>query len=284
MIRPRGIDHVVLRVADLERMLDFYCQVLGCRIERRVDDLGLVQLRAGSALIDLVAATVPVGVRNLDHLCLRIEAFDGDALRAHLTRCGVATEGVVSRYGAEGEGPSVYLADPEGNTIELKGPSRRDSAAARPPELRRTTIVVRDIDRSRRFYRDVLGFRVWFDREYRFSGGGFPHTRAGDLCHLLIMEARDPQIGKIGLLQYTDPPLPPAPLPEMIGFGNVVLVGEVDDVHGLYARLQAAAVPVQTPPHLFEVVGADGRTKRMWRCCFFDPDRVFFELSSPPLE
>jgi catechol 2,3-dioxygenase-like lactoylglutathione lyase family enzyme len=265
-------------------MLDFYCRVLGCRVERRRDDLGLVQLRAGNALIDLVAGAVPVGIRNLDHLCLSIEAFDGDEVRTHLARCGVATDPVVSRYGAEGDGPSVYLADPEGNTIELKGRANRDAAPERAPEIRRTTIVVRDIDRSRRFYRDLLGFRVWFDREYRFSGGGFPNTRAGDLCHLLIMEARDPQIGKIGLLQYTDPPLPPAPLPEMIGFGNVILVGEVDDLQGLYEKLLAAAVPVQTPPHLFEVVGADGRAKRMWRCCFFDPDGVFFELSSPPLE
>jgi catechol 2,3-dioxygenase-like lactoylglutathione lyase family enzyme len=152
-----------------------------------------------------------------------------------------------------------------------------------PPNVKRTTIVVRDIDRSRAFYRDLLGFRVWFDREYVFSGGGFPQTHAGDRCHLVIMEARDPQIGKIGLLQHTVPPLPPAPLPERIGFGNVILVGEVDDVQALYDRLVAADVPVRMPPHLFEVVGADGRTKRMWRCCFFDPDGVFFEMNSPEL-
>jgi len=150
-----------------------------------------------------------------------------------------------------------------------------------PPVVKRTTIVVRDIERSRRFYRDLLGFRVWYDREYTFSGGGFPLTQAGDRCHLLIMEARDPEIGKIGLLQYTHPPLPPEPLPERIGFGGVIFVGEVEDVSQLYDSLLAAGVPVRTPPHLFEVTGADGKLKRMQRCCFFDPDGIFFELSSP---
>jgi catechol 2,3-dioxygenase-like lactoylglutathione lyase family enzyme len=152
---------------------------------------------------------------------------------------------------------------------------------ALPPIIKRTTIVVRDIDRSREFYRDVLGFTVWYDREFTFSGSGFPNTRAGDRSHLVIMQARDPDIGKIGLLQYTHPPLPPEPLPRMIGFGGVIFVGEVDSVDALYASLTARSLPVQVPPHVFEVVGADGRLKRLWRCCFFDPDGVFFELSSP---
>jgi catechol 2,3-dioxygenase-like lactoylglutathione lyase family enzyme len=147
--------------------------------------------------------------------------------------------------------------------------------------VKRTTIVVRDIGRSRRFYRDVLGFRVWYDREYTFSGGGFPLTKAGDRCHLVIMEARDPEIGKIGLLQYTDPPLPPEPLPSRIGFGHIVLVGEVDDVQVLHRSLIDAGASVRLPPHVFEVTGADGNLKRMWRCCFFDPDGVFLEMSSP---
>ncbi len=158
------------------------------------------------------------------------------------------------------------------------------SIPALPPVIKRTTLVVRDIVRSREFYRDVLGFTVWYDREFTFSGNGFPNTRPGDRSHLVIMEARDPEIGKIGLLQYTDPPLPPQPVPAMIGFGGVILVGEVESVDVLYASLTARSWPVRAPPHLFEVVGADGRLKRLWRCCFFDPDGVFFELSSayPP--
>jgi catechol 2,3-dioxygenase-like lactoylglutathione lyase family enzyme len=132
MIRIREIDHLVLRVCDLPRMLDFYCRIIGCVVERRQDELGLVQLRAGRSLIDLVTvagalgraggAAPAAGGRNLDHFCLRVEPFDAAAIRALLARNGVDAGEVALRYGAEGEGPSLYLADPEGNTIELKGP------------------------------------------------------------------------------------------------------------------------------------------------------------------
>lgn len=136
-IAIREIDHIVLRVIQLDAMIRFYCDVLGCRIERRQDEIGLVQLRAGNALVDLVpvdgklgrmggAAPGPEG-RNLDHVCFRVEPFDAAAIGAHLAAHGVEAGPVESRYGAEGEGPSIYLHDPEGNTVELKGPP-----AARP--------------------------------------------------------------------------------------------------------------------------------------------------------
>jgi catechol 2,3-dioxygenase-like lactoylglutathione lyase family enzyme len=134
-IRVRDIDHLVLRVVDLDRMLAFYCGVLGCTIERRQDAIGLVQLRAGRSIVDLVpvdgklgrAGGAPPGRegRNLDHFCLRVEPFDEAAIRSHLGEHGVAAGPVESRYGAEGEGPSMYLADPEGNVVELKGPPSR---------------------------------------------------------------------------------------------------------------------------------------------------------------
>lgn len=132
MIPLRGLDHLVLRVVDLERMLAFYCGALGCTVERRVDQLGLVQLRAGDALIDLVPVDGALGRaggaapgregRNLDHFCLRVEPFDEAAIRAQLRAHGVEAGPVESRYGAEGEGPSLYVTDPEGNVVELKGP------------------------------------------------------------------------------------------------------------------------------------------------------------------
>ena len=132
MIRIREIDHLVLRVADLDAMLRFYCDGLGCRIERRQDEIGLIQLRAGRSMIDLVPIDGKLGRaggaapgregRNLDHLCLRVEPFDEAAIRAHLASLGIEGGPVESRYGAEGEGPSIYLGDPEGNVVELKGP------------------------------------------------------------------------------------------------------------------------------------------------------------------
>ncbi len=132
-INVLGIDHVVLRVADVDRSIEFYCAVLGCAIERRVDDIGLVQLRAGRSLIDLVDVDSELGrmggagpgadAHNMDHFALRIESFDEDALRRHLAESGIEVGEVKQRYGAEGNGPSLYIQDPDGNTVELKGPA-----------------------------------------------------------------------------------------------------------------------------------------------------------------
>lgn len=128
------IDHVVLRVKDAERAIAFYRDVLGCQVERRRDNLGLVHLRAGTNLIDLVTPDGPLGKqggalagkegRNVDHLCLRIEPFDEAAIRALMARHGVPVHGEVqNNFGAEGNGPSIYITDPDGNSVELKGPA-----------------------------------------------------------------------------------------------------------------------------------------------------------------
>ena len=129
----RAIDHVVLRVVDLDRMVAFYQDVLGCADERAQPEIGLYQLRAGRSLIDLVtidgklgamggAAPGPEG-RNVDHFAIAIDPFDDPAIRTHLARHGVAIEQAGPRYGAQGEGPSIYISDPEGNVVELKGPA-----------------------------------------------------------------------------------------------------------------------------------------------------------------
>jgi len=130
-INIHAIDHVVIRAVDLETMLGFYCDVLGCRLERGPGKIGLAQLRAGNALIDLVDVQGPLGRQydeppdhnapNMDHLCLQLQPWDPDAIRGHLRLHGVEVGDVVARYGALGNGPSLYISDPEGNTVELKG-------------------------------------------------------------------------------------------------------------------------------------------------------------------
>jgi glyoxylase I family protein len=123
-----GIDHIVLRVSDPLRMLAFYRDVLGCPVERTQPQLGLTQLRAGAALIDLVTRDGPLGRkgpegpgRNLEHFCLRVRPFAEGPLSEWLAAHGAQPHDPAARFGAEGEGPSLYLEDPEGNTIELKG-------------------------------------------------------------------------------------------------------------------------------------------------------------------
>lgn len=131
-IAIREIDHVVLRVSDLERAKAFYCEVLGCTVEKVQEMLGLTQLRAGRCLIDLVTVDGVIGRmggapagkegRNMDHFCVRVDPWDEAAIIAHLKAHGVDVGEAVPRYGAEGTGPSIYISDPDGNVVELKGP------------------------------------------------------------------------------------------------------------------------------------------------------------------
>ena len=132
MFRIRQVDHLVLRVVDIDSMMKFYRDVLGCGLEKIQEKAGLYQLRAGTSLIDLVPVDGKLGRmggappgkegRNLDHVCLSVEPFDGEAIIEYLRGKGCDPGPVESRYGAEGDGPSIYLNDPEGNVVELKGP------------------------------------------------------------------------------------------------------------------------------------------------------------------
>jgi catechol 2,3-dioxygenase-like lactoylglutathione lyase family enzyme len=132
-MRILGLDHVVIRCNDLAAMRRFYVETLGCRVEKNNEKLGLLHLRAGASLIDLISVDGELGrvggagpgaqARNVDHVCLRIESFDEAALRAHFGARGVELSRVHDNYGAEGTGPSIYFNDPEGNSIELKGPA-----------------------------------------------------------------------------------------------------------------------------------------------------------------
>jgi glyoxylase I family protein len=133
MIPIREIDHLVLRVRDIDAMRGFYCDVLGATHVAYRPEFGMSHLKAGRSMIDLISVDGTLGKaggaapgregRNLDHLCLRVEPFDQQAIVAHLKRHGVAVGEIRRRYGAEGNGVSIYLQDPEGNTVELKGPS-----------------------------------------------------------------------------------------------------------------------------------------------------------------
>jgi glyoxylase I family protein len=137
MIHVKTIDHIVLRTDRVEEMVNFYCRILNCTVERTLpEEVGLSQLRAGNALIDIVAvdsklgraggeAPSPTG-NNLDHFCLQIEPFEESELLDYLSSHGIETSDFEQRYGAQGFGPSIYIKDPDGNTIELK--------ASKPPK------------------------------------------------------------------------------------------------------------------------------------------------------
>lgn len=130
MIKVQAIDHVVLRCNNIDAMLAFYRDMLGCPVERELSELGLIQLRAGSALIDLVPVDSELGRAGgappnqhapaIDHICLQIAVLDEDELVAYLQQHEIEVSEFAERYGAQGHGRSTYIKDPEGNTIELK--------------------------------------------------------------------------------------------------------------------------------------------------------------------
>ncbi len=133
MFKIMRIDHIVLRARDVPALVAFYHDVLGCPLVKVQEKFSLWQMRAGDGLIDIVDVDGEIGrkggaapgkeARNLDHVCLRIEPWDEDALMAHLRGHGIEPEKAARRYGADGYGLSIYIEDPEGNTVELKGPA-----------------------------------------------------------------------------------------------------------------------------------------------------------------
>jgi catechol 2,3-dioxygenase-like lactoylglutathione lyase family enzyme len=131
MIRVRKIDHLVLRSDNVAELVRFYREVLGCEVERELPpEVGLIQLRAGDALIDIVAVDSELGRpgggppgrlgNNLDHFCLELEAVSEGELRDWLEGRGLDCGPFQTRYGAGGFGHSIYIKDPDGNTIELR--------------------------------------------------------------------------------------------------------------------------------------------------------------------
>jgi glyoxylase I family protein len=135
-VNIRLIDHVVIRARDPAALVEFYQRVLGCALEQAQRKIGLYQLRAGNSLIDIVDVDGELGrhferppatdAPNMDHFCVQVEPWDAEAIRAHLEHHGIDAGDVVQRYGALGTGPSIYIRDPEGNTVELKGPPTAD--------------------------------------------------------------------------------------------------------------------------------------------------------------
>ncbi|MGP8308811.1 VOC family protein [Vibrio sp. YIC-376] len=129
-IEVKALDHIVLRTSNLDAMLHFYRDILGCPVERELAELGLTQLRAGIALIDIVTVESELGRlggkppvqngRNIDHFCLQLAPFEESELRQYLLSHDIKTEDFSKRYGAQGFGRSLYINDPEGNVVELK--------------------------------------------------------------------------------------------------------------------------------------------------------------------
>jgi glyoxylase I family protein len=170
-----ALDHVVLRVPDMRKALAFYGDILGARVERTIERFGIVQLRTGESIIDLVDVNTawlqaegakpfnPDG-RNVDHICLRIDRFDEAAIEQYLTAQGIAIIERGQRYGAQGDGPSVYVRDPFGTVVELKGPAtpiESDRPIIETERLLLRPLRLSDAEALLPLFRDEETMRYW---------------------------------------------------------------------------------------------------------------------------
>jgi catechol 2,3-dioxygenase-like lactoylglutathione lyase family enzyme len=148
-----------------------------------------------------------------------------------------------------------------------------------PTLVRRTTLKVRDMERAKAFYQDVLGLRVYYDNEITLTGKLLPAGAAGDVTRLVIMQAADPVIGMIGLLQWINPQLDAPPVSYSFDFGNPVFVLAVDDAAQIYAAAQKFGCEIRAPLSEGSYPGADGSIVRVRSVGVFDPDGHFFECN-----
>ncbi len=154
-----------------------------------------------------------------------------------------------------------------------------DTTSAGGSIVKRTTLIVRDMAASRRFYEYVLGMSVWMDTDFVLSGRGLAAGKAGDRTRLTILRARDPKVGMIGLLQWLDPPWPAPPPPTEITYGMPIFVVETDDAAALARRAEEVGARVHSAPHAWSTRGAQGEIRHLLGVSVFDPDGHFFECN-----
>ena len=146
--------------------------------------------------------------------------------------------------------------------------------------IKRTTMIVRDMQTSVNWYQQVLGMSIYYDDEVVLSGVGFAAGKKDDRTHLVILQAEDPVLGMIGLLQWVDPPMPaPDEIPTTVTYGNPTFVVASDDAQGAWERARALGTHVHADPHEWSVKGANGKLKHFTSVSLFDPDGYFYELN-----
>jgi hypothetical protein len=146
--------------------------------------------------------------------------------------------------------------------------------------VRRTTLIVRDVQRSARWYEHVIGMTRYYDDEVVLSGEGLPVGGKGDRTHLIIMKCEHPDIGMIGLLQWVDPPLPaPREIPTTVTYGNPTFVCASDDAREVWRRARELDTRVYAEPHEWSIKGPDGQMMRFLGVSLFDPDGYFYQFN-----
>ena len=146
--------------------------------------------------------------------------------------------------------------------------------------VKRTTLIVRDIRKSTRWYQEVLGMTVYYDNQVTLGGKGMAAGKKGDVTHLIILKCDDPVIGMIGLLQWIEPTLPaPDAIPDTVNYGQPTFVVDTDDIKEVFAKAVALDTLIYSKPHQWSVRGASGDMIEFLGMSLFDPDGHFFEIN-----
>ena len=145
--------------------------------------------------------------------------------------------------------------------------------------VKRTTLMVRDMERSLAFYRDVLGATVWFDRPFTLDGGGLPIGKKGDKLRLCIIQFEHDEIGMMGLMEFTDPVMPAPEITYDLGYGRPVFVVVAEDARLIYDRASELGFKTRGEPKAWSTTGAKGETKHFLSTFLWDADGHFFECN-----
>ncbi len=146
--------------------------------------------------------------------------------------------------------------------------------------VKRTTLIVRNIEASSKWYEEILDMSLYYDDTITLSGQGLAAGKKGDVTHLKIYKCSDPVIGMIGLLQWLDPELPaPEEIPTEVNYGNPTFVVDTDNVDEVYKKALALGTHIHSEPHEWSVRGADGNMINFITLSVFDPDGYFYEIN-----
>ena len=146
--------------------------------------------------------------------------------------------------------------------------------------VKRTTLIVRDIEVSSNWYEEVLDMSLYYDDTITLGGKGMAAGKKGDVTHLKIYKCSDPVIGMIGLLQWIDPELPaPEEIPTKVDYGNPTFVVDTDNVDEVYKKALTLGTHIHSEPHEWSVRGADGNMINFITLSVFDPDGYFYEIN-----
>ncbi len=146
--------------------------------------------------------------------------------------------------------------------------------------IKRTTLMVRNVERAARWYEGVFGMERWMDTPFTLSGEMLAAGEKGDRTRLVIMKAVHDEIGMIGLLEWIAPRQEtPAELPDRVNFGQPIFVVAATDARATCDRARAAGSRIHCEPREWSVTGAKGEMRDLIGTSFFDLDGYFFEVN-----